>query len=472
METVQREDLPVPNRPNLVLIHSDQHRFDCLGVNGHPLLKTPHFDRLAAEGMNFTHAFPPSPVCVPARNCLLHGQWATQHRVITNYGSNAVPMADTDHLPTFTQVLRDAGYFLGHLGKWHVHPEKGPEAYGFHEHVPDRYGEWRGSAGLPPLPHGNGWFGELDPHVTPEQSRLAWSADQVVAMLEARQGSDPPFFVELDLSQPHLPNVVPEPYHSLYPPDAIAPWPSFPDPLCGKPYIQAQQRRTWELDGWTWDDWRPVVSRYLGEISLLDAQVGRLLDCLDRLGLADNTLFVYTTDHGDMCGGHGMIDKMYILYEDVVRVPLLMRWPAGIRPGSVCDAFVSHGLDLAATFCEAAGAVVPDTFSGQSLLPWMTGEGDVGRDMIVSTSEGNQFGLYSQRMVRDRRWKYVWNCTAEDELYDLETDPGELRNRATAPACADELGRLRYRLVAWMEETRDPLLNQWTRPQLLKGLKV
>ena len=125
-----------------------------------------------------------------------------------------------------------------------------------------------------------------------------------------------------------------------------------------------------------------------------------------------------------------------------------------------------------AAFCEAAGAAVPDPFSGQSLLPFMAGGSDAGRDVIVSTCEGNQFGLYSQRMVRDRRWKYVWNCTAEDEVYDLETDPGELQNRATDPACADELARLRRRLVAWMEETRDPLLNQWTRPQLLKALKV
>ena len=95
-----------------------------------------------------------------------------------------------------------------------------------------------------------------------------------------------------------------------------------------------------------------------------------------------------------------------------------------------------------------------------------------GREDILSTFEGNQFGLYSQRMVRDRRWKYVWNCTAEDELYDLDTDPAELHNLAAEVDCSDELARLRHRLVAWIEEVDDPLLNPWTRKQLLKGLKA
>ncbi|MCP4454594.1 MAG: sulfatase-like hydrolase/transferase, partial [Planctomycetes bacterium] len=127
----------------------------------------------------------------------------------------------------------------------------------------------------------------------------------------------------------------------------VRPRPSFPDPLDHKPYIQAQQRRTWKVDEWTWEQWAPVVGRYLGDISLLDAQIGRILSALDALKLADNTLVMYTTDHGDMCGGHGMIDKHFIMYDDVVRVPLIMRWPGRIAPGSRCEAFVSHEIDLA-----------------------------------------------------------------------------------------------------------------------------
>lgn len=459
-------------RTNILLLHSDQHRFDCVGANGHPFLRTPNMDRIAAEGMNFAHAYCPIPLCVPERNSLLHGQWPTEHLCVANYDTEA-PRPPNDGLPTFSQRLCEGGYFLGYVGKWHVHKDKGALEYGFHEYVPEwHYGTWRAGKGLPPRPAKNTWFGELDPCIRPEDTRLAWGADRTIAMLEACARQDPPFFIRWDPSEPHLPNVVPQPYFSMYPPETIPPWPSFPDPLTGKPYIQAQQRRTWGLDGWTWEQWAPIVSRYLGEVSLMDAQIGRILDALDRLGLAQNTLVIYTTDHGDMCGGHGMIDKHFIMYDDVVRVPMMVRWPGRIRPGSACDAFVVHALDLATTFCEVGGVAVPETFRGRSLLPLFEGARDNGRQDVFSMYHGNQFGLFSQRMVRDRRWKYVWNATAEDELYDLASDPGEIRNLAADPAHGEELSRLRKRLVAWMEQIKDTLLNPWTRMQLLEGRKV
>jgi len=457
---------------NILLVHCDQHRFDCVGVNGHPLIQTPHMDRIAAEGVNFTHAFTPCPLCVPERNSLLHGQWNTQHQCIANFDTEA-PRPPAEDLPTYVQPFRDAGYFMGYVAKWHVNKARGPLDYGFHEYVPEgQYGKWRADQGLPPRPRENRWFGEPDPHITPEQSKLAWSAGHAVRMMEQCAAAEQPFFIRWDPTEPHLANVVPEPYNSMYPPETIEPWPSYPDPFEGKPYIQAQQLRTWKLDQWTWDDWAPVVSRYLGEISLIDAQVGRMLAALDRLGLAHDTLVIYTTDHGDMCGGHGMIDKHFILYDDVVRVPLMMRWPGRIPAGHVCPAFVPHAVDLATTFLDVAGLPVPDTFKGQSLLPLMEGGCDNGRPDIFSMYHGNQFGLFTQRMVRDRRWKYVWNATAEDELYDLESDPGELRNLATAPDRRAELARLRARLVAWMEEVDDCALNTWTRVQISEALKV
>ena len=466
-------------RPNILLVHSDQHRFDCVGVNGHPFLKTPNMDRLAAEGMNFTHAFCPIPLCTPERVSLLNGQWPTEHLCIANWDTEA-PRPPRP-APTFSQALRDAGYFLAYVAKWHVDQEKDPLHYGFNEYVPEgQYFKWRKDEGLPPYPRTARWFGEPDPHIRPEDSKLAWGADHIIRILESCAR---PFFIRWDPTEPHLPNVVPEPFCSMYPPSQIPPWPSFPDPLLGKPYIQAQQRRTWKLDKWTWEQWAPIVGRYLGEISLMDAQLGRILDALDRLGLAENTLVIYTTDHGDMCGGHGMIDKHFIMYDDVTRVPLMMRWPGRIPPGATCDAFLAHAIDLASTFCDVAGAPIPNTFRGQSLLPLATCHSPLTprpsplvprpcRQDIFSMYHGNQFGLYSQRMVRDRRWKYVWNATAEDELYDLASDPAELHNRATDPSCTADLNRLRHRLIAWMEETKDKLLNPWLKPQILEGLKV
>jgi arylsulfatase A-like enzyme len=372
--------------------------------------------------------------------------------------------------------LRNAGYFLGYVGKWGVDPKNDPTHYGFHTYIAEQgYASWRQEQGLGPRPQRNRWFGETDPEITPGQSRLAWTANQAISLLRQAAAQPAPFFIRWDPSEPHLPNVVPEPYASLYPPAQIAPWGNFADDLIDKPYIQRQQRRTWGIDGWTWEQWAPLVGRYLGEITLLDHQLGRILAALDELGLAENTVVIYTADHGDLCGGHGMIDKHFVMYDELVRVPLLVRWPAQIRPGRKVEAFVSHSLDLAATFCELAEAALPPTFAGKSLLPLFRqdiSEMDHGwRQDIFATYHGNQFGLYSQRMVRDRRWKYVWNATAEDEMYDLACDAGELTNLAARPEYGRQLAYMRLRLVDWMEQTKDPLLNGWTRSQLSGGAK-
>ncbi len=462
---------------NILLIQADQHRADCIGVNGGgPLgarLQTPHLDQLARDGINFTHAFCPIPLCTPSRTSLLTGTWPQQHGNIINPGTE-VSCSLQAGLPTFSETLRDAGYTLGYVGKWGVAAKRDPTAFGFTDYVPERaYSAWRSAQNLPPKPKSNRWFGEVDPHIRPDQSALAWGANEAIRLLHKAAASEQPFFIRWDPSEPHLPNVVPEPYASLYPPRTIPPWPNFADPLTDKPYIQAQQRRTWAIDDWVWENWAPIVGRYLGEITLLDQQIGRVLAALDGLGLAENTVVIYTADHGDMCGGHGMIDKHYVMYDELVRVPLLVRWPGVVAAGRSCNHFVAHGLDLAATFCELAGVDQPKSFGGESLLPVLREQEPPGQQRadIFASYYGNQFGLYSQRMVRDQRWKYVWNATAEDELYDLTGDPGEITNLAAQSAYASELARLRLRLVYWMEQTQDPILNPWIRQQLIEGNK-
>jgi len=462
---------------NILLIQADQHRADCIGVNGGgPLgavLQTPHLDQLARDGINFSHAFCPIPLCTPSRTSLLTGTWPQQHGNIINPGTE-VNCTLQPGLPTFSETLRDTGYTLGYVGKWGVDTKRDPTVFGFTDYVPERaYTTWRSAQNLPPKPKTNRWFGEVDPHITPDQSALAWGANETIRLLHKAAASDQPFFIHWDPSEPHLPNVVPEPYASLYPPETIPPWPNFTDPLTHKPYIQAQQRRTWAIDDWTWENWAPIVGRYLGEITLLDQQIGRILATLDELGLAENTVVVYTADHGDMCGGHGMIDKHYVMYDELVRVPLIIRWPGVVAPGRNCNNFITHGLDLAATFCDLAGVDQPNSFAGESLLPVLLEkeQPDQSRSDIFASYYGNQFGLYSQRMVRDRRWKYVWNATAEDELYDLASDPGEITNLAAQSVYAPEVARLRLRLLHWMEQTQDPMLNSWIRQQLVEGNK-
>ena len=467
------------SRPNILFIQSDQHRFDCLGAHGHAQLQTPHLDGLAAQGVDFSHAFCPIAVCTPTRASLMTGMWPHQHGALSiwNLCEDRRQTLQIE-LPMWSRELRAAGTHLGYVGKWHVHPTLTPQQCGFGDYVPESaYGAWRaeqGIAPLAPLDFRHAWGGGVDEAITPPQSRLAWGADHALRLLEdygARQKQDgQPFMVRWDPSEPHLPNWVPEPFASMFAPGDIAPWPSFFDELQNKPYIQAQMRRTWGVEGWSWEQWAPIVARYLGEIALLDAQVGRLLGALDEAGLRENTLVIYSSDHGDFCGGHGMVDKHCAMYDDIMRVPLLMRWPGVLPAGKTCEDFVCSAIDLATTLCRVAQVDVPPTFVGRDLIASATGKDAQPREDIFGVYYGCQFGGYSSRMVRDARWKYIWNATAQDELYDLENDAGELTNLAQNAIYADELTRLRHRLLEWMRASEDTLLNGWTEQQIGAGL--
>ncbi len=458
------------SRPNILVIHSDQHRFDSLSCNGHPLLETPNIDRLAEDGVNFRHAFTPSPICSPARGSLITGLWPTQHGCINIPGTESYrPMHSG--LPNIFELLSGAGYDVKYVGKFHQETESDPTAYGVDEFIPQgRYGRWRAEQGLPERERTNGWFGEVDPGIEPGESRLAWGADHTIRMMRESVEEDTPFFVRWDPSEPHLPCIVPEPYNSMYPPESVPPWPSFPDSLEGKPYIQRVQRRRWDVEGWDWDRWAPVVGRYLGEIALLDAQVGRLMDALERLGVAEDTMVIYTTDHGDFCGGHGMMDKHYAGYDDIMRVPLVMRYHGEVDGGRECGDFVSHSIDLASTILAAAEVEIPETFEGQNLLDLASGHIESPREDIFSMYQGCQMGLWSLRMIRDEEYKLVYNATARPELYDLREDPGELNNLVDDVNYTAQLGYLSERLITWMEQVSDPLLNDWTRRHIAECL--
>jgi arylsulfatase A-like enzyme len=458
-------------QPNILLIVADQHRADCLGVNGHAIVQTPCLDQLAAEGANFSSAFTSSPICTPARNSLLHGVWPCRHLSIANADTEA-PRPAVD-LPAFPGILAGAGYRMTFIGKWLGGKARSPHDYGFHHVIPERdYQAWRAEQNLPPRPGGIPFYG-CDESISPEQSRLAWGAGHVIgALRQAASSPGEPFLIRWDPSEPHLPNVVPRPFADMYDQARLPPWPSFAEDFRDKPYIQSQQLRSWGIADWTWKDWSPLVAQYLGEISLLDSQVGRITAELQRLGLDRNTVVIYTCDHGDLCGGHRMFDKHYVMYEDVVRVPLIVRWPGVATPGTVLDDLVIHTIDLAATLCELAGKDVPESFQGASLVPALRGQPRPQRQDVLAMYHGNQFGLFTQRMVRTRRWKYVWNATDRDELYDLQDDPAELVNRAAHGDAREILATMRRRLHQWMVDVKDPLDNGWIRRQLLANQKL
>jgi len=459
--------------PNILLITADQLRYDCVEPNAPGAPATPNLARLAAEGVRFAQAYSHVPVCGPARQSLLCGRRPESFGGLWNAGA-ALPVGSLSPDDwTWPKALQGRGYGSAFLGKWGVHPRLGPTAYGYERAIGAADYEAFRKAAYPDVAFAGGFFGEPNP-IPVEDAPTHWLARQAVREIERLHAEGRPWHVALHFEEPHLPCRPSGRFSDMYSPADMRPWPGFGDTFEGKPYIQRQQLHSWGVESYEWADWAPIVARYYGVVSQLDDAIGLVLRALDQLGAADDTLVVFTADHGDMCGSHGMMDKHYIMYDDVVRVPMVVRWGGALPAGAVCDRFAYGFLDLAPTFAEAAGLDRPERLHGASLLPLLQGAEKAGswRDAVVATYNGQQFGLYCQRMIRTDRWKYVWNLTDVDELYDMGADPGELVNRIGDARLAGIVSELRRRLYEALRADGDGFDNEWTRRQLLEGRKL
>ncbi|MFC4810303.1 sulfatase-like hydrolase/transferase [Paenibacillus sp. GCM10023250] len=462
-------------KPNLLLITADQLRYDCLGSSGRYPVRTPNLDRLAEQSVLFAQAYSHIPVCGPARQSMLHGRRAETFGALWNSGAFLPVGCLQPEQFTWTKELREAGYATAFLGKWGVNPDRDPTAFGYESYVGEHeYAAFR-KRNYPDATYANGFFGETNP-VPVEDAGTHWFAARAIETMERLGEEGRPWHLALHFSEPHLPCRPSGRFADMYDPADVPEWDGFRETFAGKPYIQRQQTYSWGLQDYDWPDWAPIVARYYGIISQLDDAVGRVLDALERSGAANDTVVIFTADHGDMCGSHRMIDKHYILYDDVVRVPFMIRLPGGEQPGTRSGAFVYNLLDLAPTVLELAGVeAAPDRpFHGRSLAPLLASPDgsppDGWRDAVVASYNGQQFGLYTQRMIRTPSWKYIWNLTDVDELYDLERDGAELVNLIGEEAHRGRAAELRKRLYEQLRADEDPAVgNEWTRRQLLGG---
>ncbi|GGF99205.1 sulfatase-like hydrolase/transferase [Paenibacillus abyssi] len=462
--------------PNVLLITADQLRYDCVGYSGKYPVRTPNLDLLASQSVAFSHAYSNIPVCGPARQSLLNGRRSEMFGALWNY-NGALPVASLQpDAYAWTKTLANSGYMSAFLGKWGVNPVFDPTAFGYQTYVSESdYRNYRKNL-YPEVSYTNGFFGEVNP-IPVEDAQTHWFAKQAIETLERLQSGGGPWHLALHFPEPHLPCRPSGRFAMMYDPAAIPQWDGFSETFAGKPYIQQQQLYSWGIEQFTWEDWAPIAARYYGIISQMDEAIGRVLTALDKLDAAKNTIVIFTADHGDMCGSHRMMDKHYILYDDVVRVPLIIRLPDRRQEGIVCSRFVYNFLDFAPTLLELLGleADDPGNLQGTSLVPLLSEhQGTIPwRDFIVSTYNGQQFGLYTQRMIRTEQWKYVWNPTDTDELYDLLADPAELANRITESDGSGILTELRRKLYEQLTKDGDALAgNEWTRRQLLGGSKL
>lgn len=422
-------------RPDVVIVLTDQQRADAFGAAGAPDVRTPTMDRLASEGVLFTRAFAATPQCSPSRAALMTGRYPHRTGVMGNTAlvergtrGNERPAAGMSaaldrSLPTVARVLAAAGYETAYFGKWHLGGT--PGEYGFDVH---------------------------DARVDD-----ATLASRVVTFLRKRAAAKPtrPLFLIVSWLNPHeIYSVLSQtPSASAM---AAARLPSnLIDDLRDKPF---PQRHFLEQDqgkffvGASADVWRRYRAFYNELVETVDREIGTVLGALGRDG--DPPMTIFSADHGDYGGAHGLPYKGPAMYEEVVRIPLVISWPGKIRAART-DALASL-MDLLPTVCDLMGIPVPDGVDGLSLRPILDQRAPRVRESLVVEYYGKQAWRVPIRMLRTPRWKYVRYVSYGEELYDLSADPGELRNLVRDPAVAPELKRLSRELDDWIRRTGDP----------------
>jgi choline-sulfatase len=416
-------------KPNVLFICSDQHSFRFSGYAGHPLVQTPNLDRLAASGTVFESAYCGSPVCVPSRACLATGMYPSDSSSFCNStvwdGSQ----------PVWATYLQDAGYRCRAVGKLDLNDDF---ATGFdeirtshgHRHRPDITSLFR----RPPIYR----VGEREG--VDGRSRVKRHSDEKTAetAIEFIHSADSqPWATWVGFNQPHSPFIGLQKYYDLYPPDDID-MPREED--LEKQHLVYQALRHFKrvANPIPEDRVRRARSGYYAMVTELDEYIGRLMDAVESAGQVENTIVIYTSDHGETLGEHGLWYKNN-LFEDAAHIPLVVSGP-GIPSGQRIDTIVSH-VDLIATLLEWADAPPPEGLRGHSLTSLLGGDGQPhpGFAYTESHSEGNVTGSY---MIRKEEWKYIYFTWYEPLLFNLKDDPGETRNRAEDPECQPILREL------------------------------
>lgn len=454
-------------QPNVLLIMTDQHRADCIGYMGNKIIKTPHIDSLAKDGVCFTTGYSSVPSCTPARTGLLTGLSPWHHGML---GYSRVALKYKYEMP---QMLKEAGYYTFGIGKMHWFPQK--TLHGFHATLVDEsgrreqpgfisdYHDWfnLNAPGMDPNKTGIGWnehrsgVYQLDEKLHP----TTWTGKTAVNLIENYE-QDNPLFLKVSFARPHSPYDPPQRYLDMYK-DA-----NIPEPAIGEWADEFANKGNKNKNAAFGDFGKDhaVKSRrhYYANITFIDDQVGEIIDALKRKGIYDNTLVIFTADHGDMMGDHHHWRKTYA-FEGSAKVPYLMKLPKNFETKVKRGAKLSQPVelrDILPTFLDAAGADIPKDMDGSSLLKLVSEKKPKWREYIdmehaTCYSHDNYWAA-----LTDGEYKYIWHfSTGKERLFNLKNDPHEIKDLASVKKYQKRLKNWREKMIDHLSERGDEFVK-------------
>ncbi|HEY4203140.1 MAG TPA: sulfatase-like hydrolase/transferase [Devosiaceae bacterium] len=470
------------DKPNIVLIMTDQQRFEFFKSEGFPVDTMPFVDALGRKGTRFSRAYTPMPTCTPARSSMLTGRFPKATRVKQNW-SPEKSVTFSEDLPT---VLHKQGYTVNLAGKNHSY--LGPEAFDFYG-APYSHTHGPADRATASQKESDDWLFALDHHVStiptpfPLENQLCYRivSDAITCVDQNRNN---PFFLWLSLPEPHNPYQAPEPYFSMFSPDDMPERAGSPQETLTRGgdwqwlrTLQEEKRPGYD------EDWRRYRAVYAGMLRMIDDQLKRFVDHLEAAGQLDNTIIFFVSDHGDYVGDYGLQRKGVGLPEVLVHIPFLVAGGGAIQHRNETD-FVSL-VDIMPTICEIIGAEIPFGVQGRSLWPMLTGDdypakefssiyselgigslpyGSDERPPLHFPYEGPTFDELNSvtqsgnlKMVRRGDWKLVYDLYGNGELYNLVDDPGEIRNLYADQAFAAARMEMLEELLQWTIRTEDSL---------------
>ncbi len=501
------------SRPNILLITTDQQHYSTLGAIN-PKIKTPNLDRLAAEGVLFTRAYCNNPVCSPSRSTIItglypawHGCWTigvklpedvpTVGELLQANGYDTALIGKAHFQPLASQpgsesiechpVLRDLDFWRNFHGPWYGFAHVETARMHAHEHLVGQhyaiwmeekgFKEWRDYFQKWPVDPNDRYRGPqytrgmMAWDIPAEFHHTHWVGERTVANIERAVQSGRPFFIWASFFDPHPPYAVPEPWASMYDPAGMEPGhfvegefddmpPHFAKTREPHPdFTMYREEGGQALHGFhshlhSDDELRHSIACYYGMVSFIDHEVGRVLDALDHLGIAENTLVLFSTDHGHFLGQHGLIAKGAFHYEDMLRIPMIVRYP-GVVPAGVQASALQCQVDWPVTFLRAAGIEVPGLMQGIDQLPVWAGDESAARKWVLVENRHNPTTVHLRTLVTERFKITVYRNAEYGELFDLERDPQELHNCWDDPAYAQVKTQMLLKFVQ-VEIQREP----------------